>query len=310
MKIGIGIGDIAGQPAPIDDLIAQTRQAEQDGFASVWLASTFGIDALTAAALIGRETARIALGTAVAPTFLRHPVAMAQQALTTQAATRGRFSLGIGLSHQVVIEAMLGLSFAKPFTHMKEYVAVLSALIRQGAVSYEGSEFRVNANVAVPGAEPCPILLAALAPKMLALAGAEADGTITWMTGPKTLREYTVPQISQAAAKAGRPAPRVVAGLPIAVTEDVAAARERAGRAFQMYGSLPSYRAMLDREGVEGPDAIAIVGDEDAVGEQLRRLAAIGVTELLAVPFPVGSDRTGSLERTRALLLRVARGAA
>ena len=310
MKIGIGIGDIAGRPAPIDDLIAQTRQAEQDGFASVWLANTFGIDALTAAALIGRETARIALGTAVVPTFLRHPVAMAQHALTTQAATRGRFSLGIGLSHQVVIESMLGLSFAKPFTHMKEYVAVLTALVRHGAVSYQGSEFRVNANVAVPGAEPCPILLAALAPKMLALAGAEADGTITWMTGPKTLREYTVPRISEAAAKAGRPAPRVVVGLPIAVTGDVAAARERAGRAFQIYGSLPSYRAMLDREGVEGPAAMAIVGDEDAVGEQLQQLAAIGVTEFLAVPFPVGSDRTGSLGRTRALLLRFAGNAA
>ena len=307
MKIGIGIGDIAGRPVPIDELIAQTRQAEQDGFASAWFANAFGIDALTAVALIGRETARIALGTAVVPTFLRHPVAMAQHALTVQAATRGRFSLGIGLSHQVVIESMLGLSFAKPFTHMKEYLAVLSALIRNGTVSYQGSEFRVNANVAVPGAAPCPILLAALAPKMLALAGAEADGTITWMAGRKTVREYTVPRISEAAAKAGRPAPRVVVGLPVAVTDDVAAARERAGRAFQVYGSLPSYRAMLDREGAEGPAAVAIVGDEDAVGEQLERLATAGCTEFLAVPFPVGSDRAASLGRTRALLLKLGR---
>jgi len=307
MKIAIGIGDIAGRPLPIDELIAQTRRAEQDGFASAWFANAFGIDALTAVALIGRETARIALGTAVVPTFLRHPVAMAQHALTVQAATRGRVSLGIGLSHQVVIESMLGLSFAKPFTHMKEYLAVLTALTRNGAVSYQGSEFRVNANVAVPGAVPCPILLAALAPKMLALAGAEADGTITWMAGRKTVREYTVPRIREAAAKAGRPAPRVVVGLPIAVTDDVGAARERAARVFQIYGSLPSYRAMLDREGAEGPAAVAIVGDEDAVGEQLEQLAAAGCTEFLAVPFPVGGDRTASLERTRALLLKLAR---
>lgn len=306
MQIAIGIGDIAGRPVGIDELVAQTQRAERDGFATAWFANTFGIDALTAVALVGRATTRIALGTAVVPTFLRHPVAMAQQALTTQAATGGRFSLGIGLSHQVVIESMLGLSFAKPFTHMKEYLAVLAPLIRSGTVSHAGSEFRVNANLAVPDATPCPILLAALAPKMLELAGAQADGTITWMTGPKTLREYTVPRINAAAAHAGRPAPRVVVGLPIAVTEDVATARERAGRLFQIYGSLPSYRAMLDREGAEGPATVALVGNEDAVGEQLHELAAIGVTEFLAVPFPVGADSPASLERTRALLLKVA----
>lgn len=308
MQIAIGIGDIAGRPTTIDELIAQTQRAEQDGFAAAWFANTFGIDALTAIALIGRETTRIALGTAVVPTFPRHPLAMAQQALTTQAATRGRLSLGIGLSHQVVIEYMLGLSFAKPFTHMTEYLAVLGPLIRAGKVSYQGNEFRVNAEIKVPGAEPCPILLAALAPKMLALAGAHTDGTITWMTGPRTLREYTVPRITEAASKAGRPAPRVVVGLPIAVTQDVATARQTAERVFQIYGGLPSYRAMLDREDAEGPAAVAIVGDEDAVGEHLTRLAAAGCTEFLAVPFPVGPDPRASVERTRAFLLNVSRG--
>jgi 5,10-methylenetetrahydromethanopterin reductase len=309
MRIGIGIGEIGGRPAGIDDLIAQTKRAEQDGFATGWFANIFGIDALTAVALVGRETSRIALGTAVVPTFPRHPVVMAQQALTTQAATGGRFSLGIGLSHQIVIEFMLGMSFAKPFSHMKEYLAVLSALIRTGNASHQGTEYRVNANVAVPGATACPILLAALAPKMLALAGSEADGTITWMTGPKTLREHTIPRINDAAAKAGRPAPRVVVGLPICVTKEIAAAREIAGRAFQIYGGLPSYRAMLDREGVEGPADVAIVGDEDAVGEQLQHLSTIGVGEFLAAPFPVGADAEGSLARTRALLIRLASAA-
>jgi alkanesulfonate monooxygenase SsuD/methylene tetrahydromethanopterin reductase-like flavin-dependent oxidoreductase (luciferase family) len=167
---------------------------------------------------MGRETSRIELGTAVVPLQSRHPVALGQQALSVQAVCRGRFSLGIGLSHQIVIEGMLGLSFAKPYSHMREYLAVLGPLVRQGQVSFAGDEFRVNANMAVPGASTCPILVAALAPKMLALAGRETDGTITWMTGPKTLREHTVPRICEAAAAAGRPPPRVVIGLPVAVT--------------------------------------------------------------------------------------------
>src|SRR5216117_2925866 len=189
MKIGIGIGDIAGAPAGVDGLVAQARRAEADGFASGWFANIMGMDAIMAAALCARETRRIELGTAVMPTFPRHPHAMAQQALSAQAIAGGRFTLGIGLSHQIVIEGMLGLSFAKPYTHMREYLAVLAPLIREGHVSHAGEEFRVN------GAKPCPILVAALAPKMLALAGEVADGTITWMTGLKTVREYTAPTI-------------------------------------------------------------------------------------------------------------------
>jgi 5,10-methylenetetrahydromethanopterin reductase len=308
MKIGIGIGEIGGRAATLDNLITQAQQAERDGFASGWLANIFGVDALTAVALIGRATSRLALGTAVVPTFSRHPVAMAQQALTVQAAAGGRFSLGIGLSHQVVIESMFGLSFAKPYTHMQEYLAALAPLIRTGTVSYQGSQSAVHATVDVPGAVPCPILLAAWAPKMLALAGSEADGTVTWMTGPKTLRTHTIPRITKAAAGAGRPAPRIVVGLPIVVADDVAAARDRARHAFRMYGMMPSYRAMLDREGAATPGDVAIVGDEDAVGEQLQQLAAIGVTEFLAVPFAAPQE-PDSVARTRALLVNLARTA-
>src|SRR5881628_2500981 len=189
MKIGIGIGDIAGAPAGVDGLIAQAKRAEADGFASGWFANIMGMDAIMAAALCARETKRIELGTAVMPTFPRHPHAMAQQALSAQAIAGGRFTLGIGLSHQIVIEGMLGLSFARPYTHMREYLAVLAPLVREGTVSHAGEEYRVTAQLAVPGARPCPILLAALAPRMLALAGGIADGTITWMTGPRTLRD-------------------------------------------------------------------------------------------------------------------------
>ncbi len=308
MRIGIGIGEISNDRPAIDGLIEQAQRAERDGFASVWFANIFGVDALTAAALCGHATTRIALGTGVVPTYPRHPFAMAQQALTTQAACGGRFVLGIGLSHQVVIETMLGLSYAKSYSHMREYLAVLAPLIREGAVSYSGSEYRVAANLTIPGATPCPILVAALAPKMLALAGSVGDGTITWMTGPKTLRDHTIPRIREAAAAAGRPAPRIVVGLPVAVTNDPKAARESASRIFQVYGGLPSYRAMLDREGAEGPADVAMVGDESAVGEQIEQLRSIGVTDFLASPFPAGGDAAASLERTRAALLRGIKG--
>lgn len=302
MRIGIGIGDIAGAPAGVDALVAQAKRAEADGFASGWFANIFGIDAILAAALCARETTRIELGTAVVPTFPRHPVAMAQEALSAQAAANGRFTLGIGLSHQVVIEMMFGLSFAKPYSHMKEYLAVLAPLIRAGNVAFQGGEYRVAASISVPGATPCPILVAALAPKMLALTGAEADGTITWMTGVRTLRDHTVPRICDAAAAAGRPAPRVVVGLPLAVTKATTAAREAAARQFEIYGSLPSYRAMLDREGAAGPADVAIVGDESAVGEALDRIAEAGATDYLAVPFAVPGDGD-AVARTRDLLV-------
>ncbi|MGH7894048.1 MAG: TIGR03564 family F420-dependent LLM class oxidoreductase, partial [Candidatus Binatia bacterium] len=287
MRIGIGIGEIAGSAGTIDDLVAQAKRAEADGFASGWLANIFGMDAILAAAVCARETSRIELGTAVVPTYPRHPVAMAQAALSAAAISGGRFSLGIGLSHQIVIEGMLGLSFAKPYSHMREYLGVLGPLVRSGRVDHDGAEFRVHANVSVPGAKPCPILVAALAPKMLALAGRETDGTITWMTGPKTIAAHTVPRIRDAAAAADRQAPRIVVGLPIAVTKAVDAARTSAARTFQIYGMLPSYRAMLDREGAEGPSDVAIVGDESHVGEAIGRLGDAGATDLLAIAFAV-----------------------
>ncbi len=305
MRIGIGVGELGGQGGDIDGIVEQVKAAERDGFSSAWFANIFGLDAIMACALAGRETKRIELGTAVVPTYPRHPVAMAQQALTAAAACRGRFSLGIGLSHQVVIEMMLGLSWARPYSHMKEYLAVLGPLLRGEAASYQGEEYRVNAQIRVTDSGEPPLLIAALAPKMLRLAGSHTAGTITWMTGPKTLREHVVPRLCEAAAEAGRPVPRVVAGLPIAVCDDAAEARARAAQAFVVYGSLPSYRAMLDREGVEGPGDVAIVGNEDAVREQLAGLAAAGVTDFLAAPFPAGGDGRATVERTRALLMQL-----
>lgn len=307
MRIGLMLGDNTTPHDTLDQHIARVRQAEQDGFATAWFAQTFGMDAMTFAAVVGRVTTRIELGTAVVPTYPRHPVVMAQQALTAQLMTGGRFTLGIGLSHQVVIETMFGLSFAKPYSHMKEYLAVLAPLIRTGSVAFAGHEYTVNAPLRIPGTTPCPILLAALAPKMLALAGTIGDGTITWMTGPKTLREHTIPRLTAAATEAGRPAPRVVVGLPVAVTKDVKQAREAAAKAFQVYGALPSYRAMLDREGAEGPADVAIVGDEAEVGARLDELGALGVTDFLGGLFGMRAEPDAIVERTWAFLADRAR---
>jgi F420-dependent oxidoreductase-like protein len=249
-------------------------------------------------AVVGREVPRIGLATGVVPTYGRHPMTMAQQALTVQAASGGRFVLGIGLSHQIVIENMLGLSFEKPVRHMREYLAVLMPLINDGKASFQGETISCEVGLGIEPRLPCPVLVAALGTQMLKLAGTVTDGTMTWMTGPATLTEHTIPTITAAAAAAGRPAPQIATSLPICVTADIDAARERAAKEFQMYGFLPSYRAMLDREGAEGPADVAIVGDEGTVEKQVRALADAGVTEYVASIFGSREERA----QTRALL--------
>ncbi|MDQ1459749.1 MAG: 5,10-methylenetetrahydromethanopterin reductase [Actinomycetota bacterium] len=296
MKIGIFGGDTAGRS--IDDVVIDARAAEADGFSSYALPQIFALDAMGVLGIVGREVPRIELETGVVPTYGRHPLTMAQQALTVQAASGGRFVLGIGLSHQLVIENMFGLSFDKPVRHMREYLAVLMPLIHEGKASFRGETISTEASIGVEPRIPCPVLVAALGEQMLKLAGTVADGTVTWMTGPATLASHTVPIINAAAAAAGRPAPRIATSLPICVTRDVDAARERAARDFQVYGFLPSYRAMLDREGAEGPADVAMVGDATTVEKQVRALADAGVTEYIA---SVNGSRDERAE-TRALL--------
>ena len=298
MKIGIGAGG-----STVAKAVEATKEAEADGFSSAWFSNIFGLDALTVCAMAGAATSTIEVGTFVVPTFPRHPFAMAQQASSCNDAAGGRLALGIGLSHQVVIEMMLGLSFAKPAKHMEEYLAVLVPLLREGRVAHRGEVYRVQANLEPNGAPNHPsIIVAALGPKMLQLTGAMADGTATWTTGVKTLGNHIVPAITKAASDAGRPAPRIIAGLPICVTEDVDAARSTANEVFAVYGTLPSYRAMLDREGAANPGDIALVGDESAVAAQIQEVADAGVTDLAANPY--GSAE--QVARTRALLKELA----
>lgn len=280
----------------VDSFVERVRTTKDAGFPSAWAPQIFGLDALTALAVAGREVPDIALGTAVVPTYPRHPMTLGIQALTTQVATGGRLTLGIGLSHQIVVENMWGISFAKPARHMKEYLSALMPLLGDKAVSYDGETLKAMGQLQLSKDIPPPsVIVAALGPVMLKLAGTITDGTITWMTGPKTVGSHIVPHLTEAADAAGKPAPRIVVGLPVAVTDDEGAARELASRVFSVYGHLPSYRAMLDREGAEGPEHVAIVGDESSVRAQIEHVFTQGATELMAAPF-------FEQERTLALL--------
>lgn len=296
MRIALGL-ELNGT---LDEIVARARLLSSSGVTSLWASQIFGWDTLTALAVVGREVPGIDLGTAVIPVHPRHPMMLAEQALTVQAASGGRLVLGIGLSHQVVVEGAWGYSFDRPARYMREYLSVLVPLLHGEQVSFNGEVIRTNTfgplDVA-PTAAP-PVLVAALGPTMLRLAATQAEGTVTWMVGPTTIEEHIVPTITAAASAAGRPAPRVVVTLPVCVTDDVAAARARADRIFAMYGQLPSYRAMLDREGAAGPADVAVVGNEQEVTAQIRRFAEGGATEFSGALYGTPDE----VERSRALL--------
>jgi F420-dependent oxidoreductase-like protein len=301
MRIGIG-----GGGGTIDAAVEGVRQARDAGYRSAWFSNIFGLDGMTACAVAGREVPDIAVGTFVVPTYSRHPLYMAQQAMTTQAATGGRFIHGIGLSHQIVIEGILGLSFEKPARHMREYLEVLMPILEHGTVEHSGDVFRVN-NTFGPlermGTTPPKVVVAALGPVMLELAGRLTDGTATWMTGPNTIADHIAPTIRKAAHDAGRADPMVLAGVPVSVTDDPAAARAEAETVFAIYGTLPSYRAMLDREGAAGPADVALVGDEITVRTGIERLIDAGVTDLAAAEFGASdSERSRTRELLRSMI--------
>lgn len=274
-----------GGSAALERLVSDIGAAADRGFRSVWVPQIFGFDALTAVTVAAREVPSVSFGTSVVPIYGRHPMQLFQQAMTTQVATGGRLTLGVGLSHQPVVETMWGYSFDKPARFMREYLEVLGALRATGSVALDGESLKAQGGVAVPEGFELPIVVAALGPVMLATAGRLAEGTVTWMTGPQTVADHIAPTISKAAADAGRPAPRIIVALPVAVTDDEAASRDKAARAFQLYGFLPSYRAMLDREGAAGPADVAIVGTKQHVQATIRSLEERAVTEFVTVPF-------------------------
>ena len=286
-------------PSSVERAVADANGVVEAGFGSLWMPQIFGVDTLTTLAVVAREVPDLRLGTAVVPTYPRHPMMLAAQARTVQQVSGGRLTLGIGLSHQVVIESMLGLSFEKPVRHLREYLSILVPLVRGDAVDAEGETLTARVALDIPDAAPVPVLVAALGSQMLGVTGRLADGTVTWMTGPATLGSHIVPTLTRAAAEAERPAPRVVCALPVCVTDDPDDARAAAADRFKMYGFLPSYKAMLDREGAAGPAEVAIVGDAATVRAGVEQLFEQGATEFVAVPY---RHRDATLEVLAGLL--------
>jgi 5,10-methylenetetrahydromethanopterin reductase len=310
MRIAMGIGgDVLGAPMPPADIVEQVKQAEAEGFSAAWTVHfTRGVDALNVLAVAGAQTHHIELGVGIVPTYPRHPLALAQQAATTQAFCGGRLTLGVGVSHRSVIEGMHGIRYEHPAAHMREYLSVLTPLLRDGAVSYQGDLYQVDGGFTVPGTSAVSVVVGALSPMMVQVAGELADGVVTWLAGPRTLAGVIVPALRRAAADAGRPQPRVVAAVQVAVCTDAGAGRAAAEPLFARYGGLENYQRLLAREGVVSPGALAVVGTESEVEKQLHVYAEAGATELWPTVFAVGDDPAASVKRTRAALAELAPG--
>jgi 5,10-methylenetetrahydromethanopterin reductase len=301
----IGIYTSAGPGASLSELLARFEQIDAAGFDTAWLGQLFDYDALTVLALAARTTRRVELGSWVIPTHPRHPAALAQQALTVQAAAHGRLVLGVGVSHEVVISDRFGLEFAHPVQHAAEYLDILRPLLCGETVDSDGSLFRAALKLDVETATP-PVLLAALGPRMLELAGRSADGAAIWLGGERYLEEFAIPRVFDAAHQADRPEPRLVCGLPIAVTADIDAGRRSAHEFTQRSSRLPSYRRVLERQGIASAAEISLVGDEVEILDALDRLAVLGVSDFNAILFPVEGD-PGASDRTFEFLARLSR---
>jgi F420-dependent oxidoreductase-like protein len=307
MRIGLMIGPERGRyRSKIDRMRTDGRWAEEAGFATVWLPQIPDeFDALTAAALVGAETSRIEVGTAVVPVQPRHPIALAQQALSVQAVCEGRLALGLGVSHHWIIDEMLGLPYERPATTMRSHLDVLDQAFRgPGPVDVENELFRVHNPLDITDIDRTPILLAALGPVMLRLAGERTDGTILWMADERAIASHVVPHITRAAEAAGRPAPRIVAGIPVCLCRDdeVGAAVERTNRILAEAEVSPNYQRLLDMgDATEVGDLLA-AGSEAAVEKRLRAFADAGATDVSIRVVPIGEGRDellASLRRTR-----------
>ena len=297
------IGALINSSRSIDDVTAEVQRLADAGFASAWGRQTFAHDTLTLLAVVGTRVPGIELGTAVVPIHPRHPVMLAQQAATVQAAIGGRLALGIGLSHQMVVERMWGYRFDRPASYMREYLSVLVPLLEGKQVDFHGERLTgVSGGPLGHVTQPIPVYVAALGPAMLKMTGELAAGTVTWMAGTKTIGSHIVPKITAAALAAGRPDPRVVVGLPVCVTAEADKAKERIDKTLAIYPSLPSYRAMLDIEGANTASDLAFVGTEEEVTAEVDRLAEAGATDFTPSVIGDGVER----DRTWGLLAELA----
>jgi F420-dependent oxidoreductase-like protein len=308
MRISMNIGgDVTATPRAPVEVAADARTAEAAGFPGVWTTHfTRGTDAFPTIAVAGAQTSSVALGIGIVPSYPRHPYAMAHEAATVQSLVGGRLTLGVGVCHKPIIENMLGLDYTAPAAHLREYLEVLGPLLSTGQVSHHGPRYDVEISFNIVGFTPVPVMVGALGPAMLQVAGELSDGSITWLAGPRSVAEHIAPRLSKAAAGAGRPAPRIVSGLPVAVCDSVAAGRDAVCEAFARYGQLDNYRMQFERERADSVADIAICGPEDLVRRRLESLRDAGATELWAVPFDVPADPSWSAARTTGFLASLA----
>jgi len=310
MRIGLMLGpERARYRHKVAQMSADAGAAERAGFTSLWVPQIPGdFDAFTAITLMGQATERVELGSAVLPIQTRHPIAMAQEAMSVQAVCEGRFTLGIGVSHHWVVDGQLGLPYERPAREMRHYLEVLNAALRgPGSVDVENERYRVHSPIDVTDWGPNPVLLAALAPVMLRLAGEFASGTILWLADERAVGDHVVPRITKAAASAGRPAPRVVAGVPVALcaNDEVDAARGFANQVLGHAEFCPSYQRLLAQGDAEDVGDILAAGDESSVLERLRAFRDAGTTDLAVRVLALGPDREARLasrERTLAFV--------
>ncbi len=296
------------RPDKVARLLAAAQTAEREGFASIWVPQVpSDFDALTAVALIGSNTNRIEIGTAVMPIQTRHPIAMAQQVLSAQAVCEGRFTLGLGPSHHWIVEDMLGLSYERPAHQVRTYLEVLhAALGGPGLVDVQNDTWRVHNELDITDLRT-PVLLAALAPVMLRIAGEMASGTILWMADERAIGEHVVPRITKAAADVGRPEPRVVAGIPVVLcrNDEVDEARARANAVLGHAEYSPNYQRLLEHgDATDVGDTLA-GGDEQAIISRIERFRDAGVTDLSVRVLPLGNnrdERLASWARTEAFV--------
>src|SRR5437588_9470909 len=296
MRIGLMVGPERGRYATkVERMQADVRWAEEAGLSTVWIPQIPDeLDALTAAAIVGVETTRIEIGTAVVPVQLRHPIALAQQALSVQAVCEGRLALGLGVSHHWIIDEMLGLRYERPIATMRAYLDVLEPAFRgPGTVDVENELFRVHQPLDITDVTPTPVLLAALGPQMLRLCGERTDGTILWMADEKAIASHVVPNLTRAAEAAGRPAPRVVAGIPVCLCDDdeVDVAVERTNRILAEAEVSPNYQRLLDAGDAQQVGDILAAGSESSVEKRLRAFLDAGATEVSVRVVAIGDDR-------------------
>jgi F420-dependent oxidoreductase-like protein len=295
MSAGIILMARPDAPNLVDDVIAQAKRAHELGVAQVWLPQQQNYDAIALAALVGAAVPGLGVGTSVVPINPRHPLIVASLAQTAQAAAHGNFSLGLGLGARQVERPAFGTDFPNTITRLREHLTILASVFNSGGVDFHGSELHASPTwpVRVPGGTPIPVYVAAMGPKALRVTGELADGTLPYLAGPRTIEEFIVPEITKAAAEAGRPAPRVIAAVPVLLSDDVDGARNAAAQQLSFYEAIPSYRNVIAREGLASVVDLAAIGPEESVARQLRRYRDAGATDIVLSPL----DRSDSVDR-------------